>query len=75
MGQFQKERNGNFMGNPSSTERMKGKKSNPFFDDSAKAGKVVKGMEAHDPDSFPDDGGAGKSFKNQRSSKIGKGSI
>lgn len=75
MGQFQKERNGNFMGNPSSTERTKGKKMNPFFGGDADRMGSMKGMQAHDPDSFPDDGGAGKGFKNQRQSKIGKGSI
>lgn len=77
MGQYHKEYVGTHQGNPSSQEKIKPKVvEDPSFGKSAKKGKVMDGLNAHEPDSFPDDGGAGGGkFKNQRDSEIKRGSI
>lgn len=75
MSQYSHERNGTYMGDPSSKGSVKSKNGNGVGGASFKGGNILKGMPSHNTSDFPKFPGYGKGGKEQRNSTIKKGSI
>jgi hypothetical protein len=76
MGYWQKLENGNSMGDPGNRDAQKPSKVDPVNGGkNFKKGVLLKGINAHDPTSFPKNGTDKGMFKWMRDSEIAKGSI